>query len=125
AFRLLLWPDRADLGCTLRCRRTCGHAGRRSRPCPAHRYAAHGSDGMKPGWIMLALIAWLGLWAGNEWLVRREPKSKVMARLCRLAVPLLFGISLLLIWEGVTRGFAIPSVLLPPPSQIWERIVSS
>jgi NitT/TauT family transport system permease protein len=35
-----------------------------------------------------------------------------------LAVPILFGAWLLYLWQLVTVGFAIPSVLLPPPTQI-------
>jgi NitT/TauT family transport system permease protein len=35
-------------------------------------------------------------------------------------VPAVFGISLLLGWEFICRGFGVPRVLLPAPSQIWE-----
>jgi NitT/TauT family transport system permease protein len=34
-------------------------------------------------------------------------------------VPAVFGISLLLGWEFICRGFGVPRVLLPAPSQIW------
>jgi NitT/TauT family transport system permease protein len=37
----------------------------------------------------------------------------------------LFGAALIALWEGVTRGFNVPSVLLPAPSMIWGRILSS
>jgi NitT/TauT family transport system permease protein len=40
-------------------------------------------------------------------------------------VPALFGIWILIIWEAITRGAGIPFVLLPPPSAIGVRIVSS
>ena len=40
-------------------------------------------------------------------------------------VPLVFGLMLLFVWEAVTRGAAVPQVLLPPPSAIWERIIAS
>src|SRR5690606_19280918 len=69
--------------------------------------------------------AWVVPWAANEWLVRQKPRSRFAARAIAIAVPLLFGISLLAIWEGIARGFAIPSVLLPPPSMIWARIMAS
>ncbi len=46
-------------------------------------------------------------------------------RLIDLAVPLIFGVTLLVIWESVARGLNIPPVLLPPPSMIWERIINS
>lgn len=40
-------------------------------------------------------------------------------------VPVLFGLALLLIWELITRGAQIPTILLPPPSMIWARITVS
>lgn len=77
-------------------------------------------------WIFLAAVLfWIGAWMLNERLVRINPGNQVQARLIDLAVPLLFGISLLVLWEGVTRGFDVPQVLLPPPSAIWDRIVNS
>ena len=35
-----------------------------------------------------------------------------------IAVPVIFGLTLLLMWELVTRGLNVPLVILPPPSQI-------
>ncbi len=43
----------------------------------------------------------------------------------RLAAPLLFGATLLFLWEAGTRGAQVPAVLLPPPSAIAERIAVS
>src|SRR5690606_1015706 len=48
-----------------------------------------------------------------------------MRKVVTVLVPLLFGVSLLVLWEGITRGFNIPSVLLPPPSMIAHRIAGS
>lgn len=75
--------------------------------------------------IFLALLFWAVAWAVNEWLVRQSPSTMVGRRLIDVIVPLIFGAALLAMWEGVVRGFNIPSVLLPPPSMIWERIVNS
>lgn len=75
--------------------------------------------------ILLALLFWAVAWAVNEWLVRQSPSTMVGRRLIDVIVPLIFGAALLAMWEGVVRGFNIPSVLLPPPSMIWERIVNS
>ena len=80
---------------------------------------------MNWGWIIFGLVVWLGGWAVNEWLVRQKADSRSVARAISIAVPLIFGIALLAIWEGVTRGFNIPPVLLPPPSAIWDRIINS
>ncbi|WP_127599046.1 ABC transporter permease [Nitratireductor alexandrii] len=75
--------------------------------------------------FLLAVLFWLAAWAFNEWLVRRQPESRTQARLIGIAVPLIFGVTLLVLWEGAVRGFEVPFVLLPPPSAIWERLINS
>ena len=75
--------------------------------------------------LLLALIFWAVAWAFNEWLVRFEPRSPVLRRLIDIVVPTVFGVAVLVLWEGIVRGFSIPSVLLPPPSMIWARIAAS
>ncbi len=75
--------------------------------------------------LFLALIFWAVAWAFNEWLVRFEPRSLVLRRSIGIVVPTVFGIAVLALWEGVVRGFQIPSVLLPPPSMIGARIAAS
>ncbi|QDY99378.1 ABC transporter permease [Nitratireductor mangrovi] len=77
------------------------------------------------GAFILALLFWLGAWAFNEWLVRRKPANRAQARAIGIFVPFLFGVTLLVLWEGIVRGFSIPFVLLPPPSAIWARILTS
>ncbi|MBC2774088.1 ABC transporter permease [Rhizobium sp. AQ_MP] len=77
------------------------------------------------GYLVFAVIFWLGAWGLNEWLVRQRPKDASTKRTIALIVPLIFGATLLVIWECVVRGFEIPSILLPAPSMIWARIVTS
>jgi NitT/TauT family transport system permease protein len=77
------------------------------------------------GYLVFALVFWLGAWGLNEWLVRLRPKDQTTKRAIGLAVPLIFGVTLLVIWECVVRGFEIPSILLPAPSMIWARILIS
>ncbi|MES2145101.1 MAG: ABC transporter permease, partial [Pseudomonadota bacterium] len=43
----------------------------------------------------------------------------------RLAVPVLFGITILVLWEGIVRGLGVSPVILPPPSMIAARIAGS
>ncbi|MET0600302.1 MAG: ABC transporter permease [Mesorhizobium sp.] len=80
---------------------------------------------MKPGILIAALVFWLAAWAFNQWLVRLEPRSGLGRRAIGIAVPVVFGVTLLVLWEGLVRGLSIPFVLLPPPLAIWDRIVSS
>ncbi|MCM5687527.1 ABC transporter permease [Sinorhizobium meliloti] len=72
-----------------------------------------------------AILFWLAAWAFNEWLVRKQFARDAANNAARVAVPLLFGITILVLWEGIVRGFAVPSVLLPAPSMIWQRLINS
>uniref|UniRef100_A0A2A4Z8H5 ABC transporter permease n=1 Tax=OCS116 cluster bacterium TaxID=2030921 RepID=A0A2A4Z8H5_9PROT len=74
--------------------------------------------------FIYAIIFWLAAWALNQYLVK-QTFNVAMTRVVNVFVPLLFGVTLLVLWEGATRGFEIPKILLPPPSMIWERITNS
>jgi NitT/TauT family transport system permease protein len=80
---------------------------------------------MNAGWLAFAAIFWLGAWALNERLVRLKPADVLTRRAVDLAVPLIFGVTLLVVWEGVVRGFNVPAVLLPAPSAIGTRLAAS
>ena len=75
--------------------------------------------------LIAAIVFWLAAWAFNEWLVRRKFWNPAADRAARIAVPLIFGATILVLWEGIVRGFNVPSVLLPPPSMIWARLITS
>ncbi|WP_299287265.1 ABC transporter permease [uncultured Tateyamaria sp.] len=72
------------------------------------------------GWIIFAIAAWAIGWGLNTWLAR-QPATNVV----RLAMPIVFGLTLIAIWEGVVRGFGISAVLLPAPSVIATTFVQS
>ncbi len=72
------------------------------------------------GWIVFALAAWALGWLLNVWLAR-QPVTWWLS----LAAPVIFGLTLLAVWEGVVRGFEINQVLLPAPTAIAARIGSS
>ena len=71
-------------------------------------------------WIVFAIAAWIAGWTANVWLARRDlgPRG-------RLLIPLVFGLSLIAVWEGIVRGFAISPVLLPAPSAIAVTFAAS
>ncbi|MCM2401022.1 ABC transporter permease [Rhizobium sp. S153] len=77
------------------------------------------------GYLLFAVIFWLATWGVNEWLVRQHFANPALRRVANTAVPLIFGVTLLVIWECVVRGFSIPSILLPAPSMIWTRLINS
>jgi NitT/TauT family transport system permease protein len=64
------------------------------------------------GWVVFSLAFWIAAWVANTFLARRP------GGLVRLAIPALFGIALLVLWEGIVRGLNVPQVILPAPSQI-------
>ena len=72
------------------------------------------------GWIVFAVVAWALGWALNVWLARQPATGAI-----RLAMPIVFGLTLIAIWEGVVRGFDISAVLLPAPSVIAVTFVNS
>ncbi len=39
--------------------------------------------------------------------------------------PALFGLSVLLVWQAIVRGFGVPAVLLPAPTDIWAKMATS
>ena len=42
-----------------------------------------------------------------------------------LAAPILFGAAVLIAWEAIVRGFGVPRIILPAPSAILVRLVTS
>ncbi|NOD87093.1 MULTISPECIES: ABC transporter permease [unclassified Ruegeria] len=73
-------------------------------------------------WLVFALIFWAGAWALNAWLARsiyRDSKG------VRVFVPVLFGVTLLILWEGAVRGLNVSPVILPPPSMVAQTFANS
>ena len=77
------------------------------------------------GWLLFAFGFWVAAWTLNEALVRIRTRNLAARKTINFIVPLLFGVTLLVIWEGVVKGFEIPSILLPAPSAIWARLTNS
>ncbi|GGE23898.1 ABC transporter permease [Aureimonas endophytica] len=78
-----------------------------------------------PGFWLLLVAVWLVAWQFAARLARTVPGTEWGRRLADLGVPLVFGATVILLWECVVRGLAVPSVLLPPPSAIAARLVGS
>lgn len=76
-------------------------------------------------WIAGGFLFWIAAWGLNEAMVRLRPATPALGRAINLAVPLLFGVTLMVLWECAVRGFAVPAILLPAPSAIGLRLVSS
>ena len=71
--------------------------------------------------VVIALLLWAAAWAFN----RRIASVPGIDRLSRFLSPLVFGITVLVVWELVVRGLQVPEVILPPVSSIAKRFVDS
>jgi len=67
-----------------------------------------------------ALVVWVGLWALNVMLARWLPE-----RQARIVVPIVFGLTLVLVVEFLVTGLKVPFVILPKPSEMVARLFTS
>ncbi len=72
--------------------------------------------------VLLSLAFWLAATLFNIWLARSLWSDR---RWVRFFVPTLFGVTVIVVWEGLVRGLNVPSVILPPPSAIAATFASS
>jgi NitT/TauT family transport system permease protein len=70
-----------------------------------------------------ALAGTVAVWLGGWWLNARLARAGGWAG--RWLPPVVFGLTLLALWEVVVRGFAVSPVLLPAPSAVAARLVGS
>lgn len=71
--------------------------------------------------LTLALLIWLGLWALN-WRLANSPWRASAA--VRIAVPVFFGVAVVVLWQGVVTAFEVSPVILPAPTAIAERFAA-
>jgi NitT/TauT family transport system permease protein len=75
--------------------------------------------------IVLALVFWISAWGMNEYLVRIQGSRASVSRAIAFAVPAIFGLTLLVLWELLTRGLSVPEILLPAPSVILATALTA
>jgi len=75
-------------------------------------------------WLGVVLL-WALLWIGNDALSGMSVRSALAAKLQNFVVPAIFGLTLLLLWQVIVKGFGVPLVLLPAPSDIWSKLITS
>ncbi|MFQ6550004.1 ABC transporter permease [Aestuariibius sp. 2305UL40-4] len=69
--------------------------------------------------VLLAFTIWGAAWWLNVWL-STGPLADHPAT--RFAVPAIFGLTLLVVWELLVRGLEVPLVILPAPTVIAATI---
>ena len=67
-----------------------------------------------------AIIFWILAWMVNVWISRQKENQ-----FFNLVSPVLFGISIIFIWESCVVTFNVSPVILPPPSAIYLKFTSS
>ncbi len=73
---------------------------------------------------MLAIAA-LVIWAAGWWLnVRLANGAASDHAVVRVLIPLIFGLTIVVVWELLVRGFDVNPVILPAPSVIVERMLN-
>jgi NitT/TauT family transport system permease protein len=78
-----------------------------------------------PGFWALTLANWLAAALVVTRLAAIEPSRDVLRRAHTVAIPVLFGMFVIYLWEAVVRGFGVPAVLMPAPSATAIRFASS
>ncbi|SHE64223.1 NitT/TauT family transport system permease protein [Litoreibacter ascidiaceicola] len=71
--------------------------------------------------VALALLIWIAMWVLN---VRLATGENANTRTIGLLVPAIFGLTILVVWELLVRGLAVPLVILPAPSHVLSTFLS-
>ena len=72
-------------------------------------------------WLIGAIAFWVVASFVN---IRIAGSPANSARWAGILVPVLFGITILVLWEGLVRGLGVNRVILPPPTEIWAKFIS-
>ncbi|WP_377188587.1 ABC transporter permease [Ruegeria meonggei] len=72
--------------------------------------------------VLCAVLLWLFGWWLNS---RLASGPQANSRLVRFLAPLIFGLTIIGIWELLVRGLNVPLVILPAPSVIAVRFAGS
>ncbi|MBC6442401.1 MAG: ABC transporter permease [Rhodobacteraceae bacterium] len=73
-------------------------------------------------WLVGAILFWAAAWAINVWLANSRMSD---TRAVTVLVPVIFGLSLIALWEGIVRAFNVPPVILPSPTMVAATFISS
>jgi len=69
--------------------------------------------------IVFAMGFWLACWVVNASLARSRFAAQ---KSVRIAIPVLFGLAILALWQGIVTGLSVPEVILPAPRSIGVAI---
>jgi len=84
------------------------------------------SDGVRAwGFYAAAFAFWLLAWRAVDVILAEQAPRGRSRLLSDLAVPIVFGLTLVILWEVLARGLQIPMVILPAPSAILGKLFTS
>jgi NitT/TauT family transport system permease protein len=72
--------------------------------------------------LLIAIVAWISGWTLNVRIANSRFREQ---RWARIAAPVIFGISILVMWEALVRGLDVSPIILPAPTAIAARFVVS
>ena len=70
--------------------------------------------------IFAALLIWFGGWWMNARLARIRGGKGV-----GVLAPIIFGVTILILWEILVRGLGVPGAILPPPTAIGAAFAAN
>ena len=73
-------------------------------------------------WMIFAFVFWICAWGANIALVRSRLSDTTAVK---YTVPILFGLTIIVLWEAVVHSFAISPAILPAPSAVADRFINS
>ncbi|MCP3968873.1 MAG: ABC transporter permease [Rhodobacteraceae bacterium] len=71
--------------------------------------------------IGFALVFWLAMWGLNTWIAASFWHG---TRGARLVVPVVFGVTILVVWECLVRGLGVSPIILPTPTAIGTKFAA-
>lgn len=75
-------------------------------------------------WVYIIAL-WAMVWGGIAQIAAYRTLNKYVQSTINIAVPVLFGLWLIFLWQMIVIGLGVPQVLLPSPSAIAIRLVGS
>jgi NitT/TauT family transport system permease protein len=75
------------------------------------------------GLVAGAVAVWLSAWRFVDRLLAASSRRTIGVSLANFAVPVVFGMTVVFLWEILVRGAGVPAVILPAPSAIGTRFV--
>lgn len=69
--------------------------------------------------VILGVMIWAAGWVLNVQLANGLSSEQTSVK---IAIPAIFGLTIVIVWELMVRGFEVNPVILPAPSSVLERL---